>query len=623
MANDRLLMGWANEASDAKASGLAAGYPALNALDEEDLSLVARSATTTLTLDQRLGQGNIGASTGVPTTGAPSATISKIVADPTGRYVFAIENGALRTYTFNQASGTYGVRLTGRAGSTLTADTDVAVAQESATRLLVAIAGNRAAGAGFEIYPFDLATGAWGARSSDGASAVAQNGRAICWLNTDQATTWAIACGYTSSPFVSMHAVTRASAAIGSKASNPGTLPAGQINSLAAFNFSGSWKVLAGIDVTPFLQAWSTTSTPDWGARYANPTALAGIPSQRAIAVSRASYSGNAYVAVGHATTPFISVLPFGSSAFGTKLANPATLPSQSVWAVAFGPDDAHLAYADIDDVAAAYVFTPTAGGSIGAQLVSFDAGAAIQCAAACWSADGETLLFGFVIAPYIGAYPFSATAADGAVDFVLVHATNASLTATIQIKLDAASVGGSSEYDSGAIDFFPAGVTAAMIDHYPRSAWIVLPAQKTARYARITIADPDNPDGFVEVGFVGVYRAVQFERAHAYGWRAGIEPLSGLGELESGRITVEPRDSRRSLRFTLPLASETELLEQLHPLQMQGPQAPVAALPDPNESTGLKNFMLGVWGPLRIEDELANASHGRYATTLTVLEQK
>ena len=50
-------------------------------------------------------------------------------------------------------------------------------------------------------------------------------------------------------------------------------------------------------------------------------------------------------IAVAHSTSPYISAYPW-SSGFGTKYANPATLPTGSGYGVAFSPDGATIAFA-------------------------------------------------------------------------------------------------------------------------------------------------------------------------------------------------------------------------------------------------------------------------------------
>ena len=42
------------------------------------------------------------------------------------------------------------------------------------------------------------------------------------------------------------------------------------------------------------------------------------------------------YIAVAHDTTPFVSAYPWSGSGFGTKFANPGTLPTDNGFGVAF-----------------------------------------------------------------------------------------------------------------------------------------------------------------------------------------------------------------------------------------------------------------------------------------------
>jgi hypothetical protein len=57
-----------------------------------------------------------------------------------------------------------------------------------------------------------------------------------------------------------------------------------------------------------------------------------------------AASSGQQAIAVGHDTTPFVTVYPWSSAGFGTKYADPATLPTNFGLSVAFSPDGASIA---------------------------------------------------------------------------------------------------------------------------------------------------------------------------------------------------------------------------------------------------------------------------------------
>ena len=83
---------------------------------------------------------------------------------------------------------------------------------------------------------------------------------------------------------------------------------------------------------TPFVSAypWSDSG---FGVKFANPATLpAGDGNGVAF-----SPAGNT-IAVAHTTTPFITAYPWSASGFGTKFTNPATLPAGDGNGVAFSP---------------------------------------------------------------------------------------------------------------------------------------------------------------------------------------------------------------------------------------------------------------------------------------------
>ena len=97
---------------------------------------------------------------------------------------------------------------------------------------------------------------------------------------------------------------------------------------IASSKSVGSTTIAVAYSITPFISVypWSL----GFGTKYANPATL---PNGNGTDVSF-SPSGND-IAVSHATTPFISVYPW-SAGFGTKYADPATLPTGSGSGVAF-----------------------------------------------------------------------------------------------------------------------------------------------------------------------------------------------------------------------------------------------------------------------------------------------
>ena len=61
--------------------------------------------------------------------------------------------------------------------------------------------------------------------------------------------------------------------------------------------------------------------------------------------------TGEQFIAVAHGTTPFVTAYPWSASGFGTKFANPSTLPGTLGYGVAFSPSG--------DAVAVAHGTTP------------------------------------------------------------------------------------------------------------------------------------------------------------------------------------------------------------------------------------------------------------------------
>jgi hypothetical protein len=82
---------------------------------------------------------------------------------------------------------------------------------------------------------------------------------------------------------------------------------------------------------SPFITAYPWSSS-GFGTKFANPATLPpGVGNGVAFTAS-----GDA-MAVSHAFSPIITAYPWSSSGFGTKFANPATLPAGAGNGVAFG----------------------------------------------------------------------------------------------------------------------------------------------------------------------------------------------------------------------------------------------------------------------------------------------
>jgi hypothetical protein len=139
-----------------------------------------------------------------------------------------------------------------------------------------------------------------------------------------------IASTHGATPFV--RAYPWSNSGFGAIYSNPSTLPNGTDfggGAEVAFSPDNSCIAVAN-STTPFVTAypWSASG---FGTKYANPATL---PAGRGLGISFNPVDSS--IAVAHATTPFVTAYPWSASGFGTKYANPATLPTSQGMAVTF-----------------------------------------------------------------------------------------------------------------------------------------------------------------------------------------------------------------------------------------------------------------------------------------------
>jgi hypothetical protein len=138
---------------------------------------------------------------------------------------------------------------------------------------------------------------------------------------------------------------------------------------------------------------------------------------QKLLMSSATVSTGTSALAISHATSPFVTVYPWAGG-FGTKYADPATLPVSSANAVAFSPDGAALAVAHITSprlttyrwVGGATGFGGTPAGTP-YTLASAPVGNAWGVA---FSPDGGTLAVVHSVSPFISMYPWSSATGYG-----------------------------------------------------------------------------------------------------------------------------------------------------------------------------------------------------------------
>jgi len=157
-----------------------------------------------------------------------------------------------------------------------------------------------------------------------------------------------------------------------------------------------------GHDVTPLITAYSWSSA-GFGTKFANPGTL---PASTGYGVAF-SPSGNA-IAVAHDVTPFITAYPWSSSGFGTKFGNPGTLPASTGNAVAFSPAEDAIAVAHNNTpFITAY---PWSSSGFGTKYTDPGTLPASTARGVAFSPAGTQIAVAHNNTPFITAYPWSSS---------------------------------------------------------------------------------------------------------------------------------------------------------------------------------------------------------------------
>lgn len=222
-------------------------------------------------------------------------------------------------------------------------------------------------------------------------------------------TAGAIAIAHNTSPFISAYPW-NASTGFGTKYANPTTLPSGNpnIGNSVAFSPAGNAVAVTSGGGTPFIHAYAWSDATGFGTKYANPATL---PTNAAYGV-KFSPAGDAIATVGN-TSPTITAYPWNASTgFGTKYANPATLPGFAI-GVAFSPAGNAIAVADqISPYIIAYPWSVAGFGTKYTNPATLPTGGAYGVG---FSPAGDAIAVGISSTPYVTAYPWDASTGFGA----------------------------------------------------------------------------------------------------------------------------------------------------------------------------------------------------------------
>jgi len=199
------------------------------------------------------------------------------------------------------------------------------------------------------------------------------------------------------------------STGFGTKYANP-SLPTGITTAYTqGVTFSPDGSVIAlCMSASPNIAAYPWSNSTGFGTKYANPSSLpADATAQGGLAFSP---SGNT-IAVAHGSSPFLSVYPWSNSTgFGTRFTNPGDAINQGK-DVAFSPDGRYLALGYLSGPVIVYPWNDSTG--FGTSYANPLSGLGWTAQGVAWSTVGDPLYPEFVAVshantPFVTAYPWS-----------------------------------------------------------------------------------------------------------------------------------------------------------------------------------------------------------------------
>lgn len=142
----------------------------------------------------------------------------------------------------------------------------------------------------------------------------------------------------------------------------------------------------------------------------------------------------------------------------------------------------------------------------------------------------------------------------------------------------------------------------------HPYLSPVILPAWYTARHVRIEIDDPDNPDGYVDVGRLFVGGGYVPEVNHSWGIKYGLKDYAIRSTTPNGTRFNSPGRRERNVQFSLDWMSDAEAGTVYELMRRLGTVEEVLCLPDLSDLPRCQRF--GFIGTL---SELSDIAHPRF----------
>jgi hypothetical protein len=187
-------------------------------------------------------------------------------------------------------------------------------------------------------------------------------------------------------------------------------------------------------------------------------------------------------------------------------------------------------------------------------------------------------------------------------VDSVWIGYTNMSDDIGAKVRITMGATIGASTYDSGQLDFLsPWPGYAGARDEWDRVHRLVdLGTPKTYRYMRVTLTDPVNPNGYLEVG--RILAGIRFQPGINIQYGGTIPFPSETAdklETEGGSIYPIPKGLKRQIDVAFQFAGssgETEIYRYLYRYAMsRGASKPILYIHDPTHDYAHWGTVYGV----------------------------
>jgi len=168
------------------------------------------------------------------------------------------------------------------------------------------------------------------------------------------------------------------------------------------------FQIAIGHSTSPWVTAYGWTNALGFGTKYANPATLpTGVG--YGVAFSPAGDT----IAVGSEGTPYILAYPWSANGFGTKYTNPATLPPSFGMSVAFSPAGDAVAVATLTTpFSLVYPWTNALG--FGTKYANPATLPTNQGYSVAFSPDGTSIAVAHLGSPFVTAYPWSSSTGFG-----------------------------------------------------------------------------------------------------------------------------------------------------------------------------------------------------------------